>query len=80
MPVKDVVIKPLIASIIMGVTVFFSYKLLIMIHLGNALSTIGSIGVGVVVYAILVMLFRVLNKEEIQQLPYGNKICKLLKI
>ena len=80
MPVKDVVIKPLIASIIMGVTVFFSYKLLMMIHLGNALSTIGSIGVGVVVYAILVMIFRVLNKEEIQQLPYGNKICKLLKI
>ncbi len=80
MPLKEVLIKPFIASAIMGLTVFLSYKLFIIIHLGNTISTLLSIGVGVMVYAILVLLLRVLSKEEIQQLPYGNKLCKLLRI
>lgn len=80
MPLKEVLIKPFIASGIMGLTVFLSYKLFMIIHLGNTISTLLSVGVGVIVYAILVIMLRVLNKEEIQQLPYGNKLCKLLRI
>lgn len=80
MPLKEVLIKPFIASAIMGITVFLSYKLFTIIHLGNTISTLLSIGVGVLVYAILVVILRVLNKEEIQQLPYGNKLCKLFRI
>ena len=80
MPLKEVLIKPFIASTFMGISVFLAYKLFIIIHLGNTISTLLSIGVGVLVYAILVVLLRVLNKEEIQQLPYGNKLCKLFRI
>ena len=64
----------------MGVTVFFAYKGFILIKLGNTISTILSIVVGVAVYLIAVALLKILDKEEIEQLPYGNKICKMLKI
>ncbi|MBO5477317.1 MAG: polysaccharide biosynthesis protein [Clostridia bacterium] len=80
MPLKEVIIKPLIASVVMGLAVFGAYKLFALIGLGNTIATILSIGVGVIVYFIGVILLRVLDKEEIQQLPYGNKICKMLKI
>ena len=80
MPLKEVIIKPLIASGIMGGVVFGTYKLLELVGIGNTISTILSIGVGVVIYFICVILLRVLDREEIQQLPYGNKICKMLKI
>ncbi len=80
MPLKSVIIKPAIASAVMGIAVFASYKLLMLVHLGNTISTICSIGVGVLVYAIFIVLLKVLTKEEVQQLPYGNRICKVLKI
>ena len=80
MPLKEVIVKPFISSALMGLSVFVSYKLLMMISLGNTLSTLISIGIGVCVYAFLVVILKILNKEEIQQLPYGNKICKMLKI
>ena len=80
MPLKEVIVKPLITSALMGLSVFLSYKLFILLKLGNTISTLFSIVIGVGVYAILVILLRVLSKEEIQQLPYGNKICKMLKI
>ena len=80
MPLKEVIVKPLITSALMGLSVFLAYKLFILLKLGNTISTLFSIVIGVGVYAILVILLRVLSKEEIQQLPYGNKICKMLKI
>lgn len=80
MNIKDIVIKPFIASAIMGAVAFGVYKLGMTIHIGNAISTILAIGIAVVIYAILVILFKVLNRDEIKQLPYGNKICKILKI
>ncbi|MGN1012621.1 MAG: polysaccharide biosynthesis C-terminal domain-containing protein [Clostridia bacterium] len=80
MPIKEVFVKPFIASALMGLSVFVSYKLFIFLKLGNTISTLCSIAIGVIVYAILVILLRALDKDEIQQLPYGNKICKMLKI
>ena len=80
MNIKDIVIKPFIASAIMGLVAFGAYKLGMVIHIGNAISTILAIGIAVIVYVILVLLFKVLNREEIKQLPYGNQICKILKI
>ncbi len=80
MPLKEVILKPFIASALMGLSVFASYKLFITLSLGNTISTLISICIGVIVYAIFVIILKILNKDEIQQLPYGNKICKMLKI
>lgn len=71
------VIKPLIASIMMGI---ISYGLYINIinTIGNKLATIISIIVAVIVYGLSIATLKILTKEEILMLPLGNKIYKLL--
>lgn len=77
MNLKDHVLKPIIASAVMGVIVYFAYKVLIM-HAGNAISTIVSILIGVIVYAVLVLLMKLLKKEDIYMIPFGTKIYGIL--
>ena len=75
---KEIFVKPIIASIFMGISPILAYKFMIYINLSNAIATILSIVVAIVVYMLFVLVLRILNKEEITQLPYGNKICKLV--
>ncbi len=77
MNLKDHVIKPIIASGIMGVIVYFAYKLLIT-QAGNSISTIVSIFIGVISYALIVLLMKLLTKEDIYMIPFGTKIYSLL--
>ena len=39
-----------------------------------------TVGVSVLVYAVLIVLFRALTKDDILLLPKGEKLAKLLKI
>lgn len=75
---KEIFIKPLIATITMGFVTILANKLIVYINLSNTLSTIITILVAVIAYIIFVVAFRVLKDEEISQLPYGNKICKVI--
>lgn len=79
-----VFIKPLIASAIMGAAAWASHGLLSRVFSGsflmNAAATAGAILVGVAVYAILVVLLRVLSKDDLEMMPKGDKIAKLLHI
>ncbi len=74
------ILKPLTAAAIMGVVVAVAYKLLMLAFASNTIVTILSIGIGAVVYFAAVFALRVMDKDEIMQLPYGGKICSLLKI
>lgn len=73
------ILKPFLASAAMAAAAWASYGLL---HrfLGNALSTMGAIGVGVIVYLILVLALHVISKEDLALMPKGDKIAKILKI
>ena len=70
--------KPIFSSAVMGVAVFFAYKLL-RSALSNTLSTIISILIGVMVYGLLVLLMKNLDKEDFESLPMGDKLCRLLE-
>ena len=48
--------------------------------LGNAVSTAAAIGVGVIVYFALVLMLRVISKEDLELMPKGDKIARLLRI
>ena len=74
---RDHVLKPIFASAIMGAIVYFSYKLLIG-SMGNAISTVISILIGVISYAILVLATKMLKKEDIYMIPFGTKIYGVL--
>ena len=79
-----VFIKPTIAAAIMGAAAWAAHGLLARVFSGsflmNAVATAGAILVGVVVYAVLVILLRILSKEDLEMMPKGDKIAKLLHI
>ncbi len=74
-----VFLKPLLASLVMGAAVWAVHGLLKPL-LGNTLSTLGSISVGVLLYAILVVVLRAISKEDLSLMPKGDKIAKILRL
>ena len=72
------VIKPVIATTIMGICSYFIYSSLLGIISGN-LATIIAIISAVIIYAISVIVLKVFTKEELQMMPAGNKICAILE-
>ena len=71
--------KPMVAAGVMGIAVWAVYGLL---HrfLGNTLSTMGAIAVGVVVYAVLVVALKAISRQDLSLMPKGDKIAKLLHL
>mgnify|MGYP000847787806 CR=1 FL=1 len=76
-----VFLKPLIASVVMGAGARGAYGLLAhAAGLGNSLSTLGAIAVGVVVYFVLVLALRAISSDDLALMPKGDKIARVLKI
>lgn len=72
------VLKPLIATIIMAVCSYFVYMCLSGIIL-EELATIIAIVVAVIIYLLAVLALKILTKEEIYMIPYGQKFYKILE-
>ena len=72
------VIKPVLATAIMGICSYFVYLSLLGI-ISYKLATIVAIVVAVVIYALAIIVLKVFNKEEILRVPMGNKICAVLE-
>ena len=71
-------VKPFIASVIMGVCAFASYKLLFLMTASNDISTILAIAIAVAVYGVLILGLKAITKEEIAKLPKGDKLVGIL--
>ena len=81
-PVKYIV-KPVIASLVMGAASFAVYKGISLIagtgFTGNAIALLASVAAAVAVYAVLVVVMKILDKDEIILLPSGAKLYRLLQ-
>ncbi len=86
--IKGVLVKPLIAAVACGGAAYGAYTLLCNVLTfgnpdsrlsGSSLACIVSIGVAVLVYAVLVLLMKILVKDDILMLPKGEKIAKILE-
>lgn len=75
--IKNGILKPLLSALTMGVIILILYNLLDNV-LGNSITTLICILVGAVVYLFMVLILKVLSKEEICSLPKGNKIYSIL--
>ena len=71
--------KPCVISVIMGIFTLVKYNIVMSITSSNFISTIIAIVVAIVVYLTEIFMFKILDKEEISQLPFGSKLNKLLK-
>lgn len=72
------VIKPLIATGIMGICSYFIYTLLIGIISGS-MATIIAIIIAVIVYILAIIALKIFTKEEIYMIPFGTKIYAILE-
>ena len=73
-------VRPALAAITMGLAVWAAYKGLQMVFTSNMILCVGSIGVGVVVYFVSVVLFKAITAEDCKLLPKGEKIAKILHL
>ena len=78
LPFKKFLIKPLIATVMMAISSYSLFLLLTGIIPGH-MATIISIIVAVITYLLSVAVLKIYNKEDIQMLPKGEKIYKLLE-
>ena len=76
---KELFLKPILATLCMSIVVFISYNILIYIKIGNTTTTIITLITAVITYIVFVAYFDVLKEDEVMQLPYGNKIWKVLR-
>lgn len=71
--------KIMIASLLMGGGVWGVYGLAVPM-LGNTISLVLSVGVGMVIFFALIVLLRVLNRDDLALMPKGDKIGRILRI
>ena len=80
--------KPLISALVMGLAVWAVYGLASSFLAGpeglsnsaNAIATLLSVGVGGVIYLVLVVALRAISPQDLKFMPKGDKIGRLLRI
>ena len=72
------VVKPVMATVIMGICSYFVYSMLFGIIAGK-MATIVAIVFAVIIYALAIIVLKVFDSNEILRLPAGNKIYAILK-
>ena len=74
------VIKPTLAALIMGVAAFGLNRMCLAVNLPLLIRTGVSILGAAAVYFVLILLLKVITKEDCALLPKGDKIAKLLRV
>lgn len=72
------VVKPVISGVVMCVCVMIAYYALEG-FIGNSLSTVVAIGVGGLVYVVMLLKSKSIENNEIKLLPKGEKLIKILE-
>ncbi len=70
---------PLVSALVMGFAVFGMYKGFVALSLGNILSCAISILLGAIVYALVLLVLKGVDEDEISALPKGRIIVRVLK-
>ena len=72
-----VFVKPFISAALMSGAVAGVYKLLIS-FVGNTAATLLSIVSGVILYATLILIFKTFGEDDLEGIPFGDKLIKVL--
>lgn len=71
--------KPLISALAMAVSAFIVYSVMYKLTSVNIISLFSAIIVAVFVYFMFVLMLRILTQEEIEQMPMGNTLLRIVK-
>jgi len=73
-----IIIKPSVCSIIMGMISHFVYQIFYALFKSNTLALLITILISMIIYFVLLILFRALKQEDLKLIPMGNKIIFIL--
>lgn len=76
---KKTIVIPTVSSAVMGVCAFTAYKAVYAVIKSNALSTMISIGIAVLVYGVLLIKLKCLTEEELYQMPGGTRLLSVFR-
>ena len=76
---RQVFVKPIIATAGMAVAAKGSFTLLAP-RLGSSLGVLLAICTAVVAYAVLVLALRIITREDLEMIPHGQKLAKILRV
>ena len=72
--------KPLAAAVVMGAGAWAVYGLLYKLLERNTIAVVGAIGVAVVIYVVLIVALKAIDREDLALMPKGEKIARLLRL
>lgn len=75
----QMIIKPLVASFIMGIVASVSRMLLTNYVVAGRIATLISIMIAILTYIYAVIKLKIFDREDYHMLPYGDKIYKFLE-
>jgi stage V sporulation protein B len=73
----DMFIKPIVASAVMAAVVYVVYTLLSGMG-SRTIAVIAAVIVGVLVYAALIVILKMLSKDDLTFIPGGRKLSRFL--
>ncbi|KXG73954.1 putative polysaccharide biosynthesis protein [Thermotalea metallivorans] len=77
--VSQFIVKPIIAVGAMSISVLFVYKQFLP-GLGNQLATVLAIGMGVLIYGLMLLTTGGITEKDFEMMPGGGKMAKILRI
>lgn len=72
-------VKTIISAIVMGICAISIYDMLFNLISSNTISLVLSVLVAACIYFVLIILLKAVNQQDIEAMPYGDKLSKLLK-
>ena len=76
----SIFLKPFAAAAVMGLGAWAVYGLLYKFLERNTIAVVGAIGVAVVIYGVLIVALRAIDREDLTLMPKGEKIARLLRL
>lgn len=74
----SILVKPLIAAVICGATAYFSEIIFDLVFV-QRVATVLAVITAIVVYILMLLLLRAIKREDVLQMPKGNKLVKILE-
>ncbi len=74
------VLKTVVATVMMGIVVYYSYAEILLILNSNTLATIGAIAAGGIAYGVVLIITGSVHERDLSRIPLiGSLLCRLLR-
>lgn len=75
----QMIFKPILATLIMGIAAYGSHWLIATYFFNNAITTLIAIMIAVIAYFLAVLGLKIFDRDDYHMLPYGDKIYHFLE-